>query len=86
MAYGDFKDLTRGAATGKVIRGKSFNIAKNRKFDGYQKGLALMVYDFFDGGTFIDNLSGADLADMQLISKLNKGISFLLRVIDIQRK
>ena len=86
MAYGDFKDLTRGAAAGKVLRDKSFNIANNRKFDGYQKGLALMVYDFFDGETFIDNLSGADLADMQLISKLNKGISFLLRITDIHSK
>ena len=32
---------------------------------------------------FIDNISGADIADMQLISKLNKGIRFLLCVIDI---
>ena len=27
---------------------------------------------------FIDNIWGADLADMQLISKFNKGIRFLL--------
>ena len=31
--------------------------------------------------SFIDNIWGADLADMQLISKLNKGIPFLLCVI-----
>ena len=31
---------------------------------------------------FKDNISGADLADMQLISKFNKGIRFLLCVID----
>ena len=35
---------------------------------------------------FIDNIWGADLADMQLISKLNKGIRFLLFVIDICSK
>ena len=64
MAYGDSKDLTRRAAADKVLREKSFNIAKNRQCDGYQKGLALMVYDFFDGKTFIDDLSDADLADM----------------------
>ena len=33
--------------------------------------------------TFKDNIWGADLADMQLLSKYNKGIRFLLCVIDI---
>ena len=85
---------------------KAFNITKNPKYDGYQRGLASMVYKFFDkktcGGaiknenmsnielaeelhkpiirksnkrkvhsSFIDNIWGADLADMQLISKFN---------------
>ena len=36
--------------------------------------------------TFTDNIWGADLADMQLISKFNKGFRFLLYVIDIFRK
>ena len=35
---------------------------------------------------FKDNIWGADLADMQLISKFNKGFRFLLRVIDIFSK
>ena len=35
---------------------------------------------------FIDNIRGADLADMQLISKFNKGFRFLLCVIDIYSK
>ena len=35
---------------------------------------------------FIDNISGAYLADMQLISKFNKGIRFLLCVINIFSK
>ena len=35
---------------------------------------------------FIDNIQGADLADMQLISKFNKGIHVLLCVIDISSK
>ena len=29
------------------MRGKSFNIAKNPKYDGYQRGLASMVYKFY---------------------------------------
>ena len=31
MAYGDFKDLTRRAASAKILHDKAFNIAKNRK-------------------------------------------------------
>ena len=36
--------------------------------------------------TFKDNIWGADLADMQLIRKFNKGFRFLLCVIDIFSK
>ena len=119
MTHGYFQDLTRRTASDKMLRDKAFNIAKNLKYDGYQRRLASMVYNFFVkksasdksasgsgikkknisnkklaeellkpiirkskkrkvGSPFIDNISGADLADMQLISKSNKGIRFLL--------
>ena len=48
MAYGDFEDLTRRVFSDKVLRDKAFNIAKNPKYDRYQRGLASMVYKFFD--------------------------------------
>ena len=48
MAYGDFKDLKRRAASDKILRDKAFNIAKNPKYDGYQRGLASIVYIFFN--------------------------------------
>ena len=48
MAYGDFKDLKRRTASDKVLRDKAFTIAKNSKYDGYQRGLASIVYKFFD--------------------------------------
>ena len=128
MAYGDFKDLKRRTAADKVLRDKAFNIAKNPKYDGYQRGLASMVYKFFDKKTkrsgvtlanksaiksisqdeqlteelhtpiirkfkkrevysaFKDNIWAANLADMRLISKFNKGFRFLLCVIDIYTK
>ena len=35
MAYGNFKDLTRRAASDKILRDKAFNIAKNTKYEGY---------------------------------------------------
>ena len=47
LAYGDFKYLKKGTAADKVFRDKAFNIAKNSKYDGYQRGLASMVYKFF---------------------------------------
>ena len=129
MAHGEFKDLARRTASDKVLRDKAFNVAKNPKYDGYQRGLTSMVYKFFDKrsvsltnksakgdganneikqieqlaeelhkpitkkfqerkvySTFRDNIWGADLADMQLISKFNKGTRFLLCVTDIFSK
>ena len=46
MVYGDFKDLTRRTATDKVLLDKVLNIAKNPKYDGYQRGLSSMVFNF----------------------------------------
>ena len=43
MACGDFKDLARRTASDKLLRDKTFNIAKNPKYDGYQSGLASVV-------------------------------------------
>ena len=39
------------AAADKVLRDKAFNIAKNPKYDGYQRKLVSMVYKFFDRKT-----------------------------------
>ena len=51
MAYGDFKDIARRAASDKVLREETFNIAKNPKYDGFQTGLTSMVYKFIDRKT-----------------------------------
>ena len=48
MAYGDFKDLERRTFWDKILRDKAFNIAKNPKYDGYQRELASVVYKLFD--------------------------------------
>ena len=48
MAYGDFKYLTRRTASDKILLDKAFNIAKNPKYDRYQRGIASMVYKCFD--------------------------------------
>ena len=113
MAYGKVKDLAKRAQSHKVLRDKIFEIASNPKYDGYQRGIASMVYMFLDEkstvsgikndikqnkqlanelhkliirkfkkrkgySSFRDNIWGVDLADMEVISKYNKGIRFLL--------
>ena len=119
MAYGKSRDLVERTQSDKVLRDKAFKIASNPKYDGYQRGLASMVYKFFDKkssgsgittnefnyqlanelhkpvikkfkkrkvySSFKDNIWGVDLANMQL-SKFNKGVKYLLCVIDLFSK
>ena len=47
IASGDFKSLARREASDKIFCDKAFNIAKNSKNDGYQRGLASIVYKLF---------------------------------------
>ena len=47
-AYADHKDLINRTEADKVLRDKAYDIASNPKYDGYQRGLATMVYNFFD--------------------------------------
>ena len=47
-AYVDNKDLINTTKADKVLRDKAYNIASNPEYDGYQRGLASMVYKFFD--------------------------------------
>ena len=77
MAYGDFKDLKRRAAAVNVLRDKAFNIAKNPKYDGYQRGLAYMVYKFFDKKTKGSGVTFANKSipqNEQLAEELHKPI------------
>ena len=111
-----------------MLRDKAYDIASNREYDGYQRGLASMVYKFFDKKStgsgfkklknttkpsssissiladelhkpiirkfnkrkvysqFKDNIWGVDLADMQSLSRKNKGIKYLLCAIDLFSK
>ena len=58
MAYGKPKDLAKRTQSDKVLRDKASKIAIDPKYDGYQRGLASMVYKFFDkksGGSGIAN-------------------------------
>ena len=124
-AYADNKDLLNRTRADKILKNKAYVIASNPQYDGYQRGLASMVYKFFDSkatsldkkamgsginnesskladelhkpiirkfnkrkvySCFEDNIWGVDLADMQLLSKFDKGIKYLLCVIDLFSK
>ena len=47
-AYAHHKDLINRTEADKVLRHKAYDIASNPECDGYQRGLASMVYKFFD--------------------------------------
>ena len=124
-AYADHKDLINRTEADKFLKDKAYNIASNPEYDGYQRGLASMVYKFFDKkatgsgfkklkntakrgssiladelhkpvikkfkkrkvySQFKDNIWGVDLADMQSLSRKNKGIKYLLCAIDLYSK
>ena len=125
-AYADHKDLINRTEADKILRDKAYDIVSNPEYDGYQRGLASMVYKFFDKKSkaepssiertgsgiaissilgdelhkpiinkfnekkvysqFKDNIWGVDLADMQSLSRKNKGIKYLLCVIDLYSK
>ena len=121
-AYADHKDLINRTEADKVLRDKAYDIASNPEYDGYQRGLASMVYKFFDKKStgsgfkklknttkssssilanelhkpiikkfdkrkvysqFKDNIWGVDLEGMQSLNRKNKGIKYLLCVIDL---
>ena len=67
MAYGKSKNSIRRAQSDKVLKDKTFKIASNAKYDGYQRGVASMVYKFFDkkskGSGFVTNEPNYQLAN-----------------------
>ena len=73
MAYGDFKDLAKRTTADKVLRDKAFKIASDKKYDGYQRGLASMVYKFFDKKSQRNGLAN-NKENVQLANELHKPI------------
>ena len=67
MTYGDFKYLAKRTIADTVLRDKAFKIASDQKYDRYQRGLASMVYKFFEkkssGGGITNKKENIQLAD-----------------------
>ena len=76
MAFGDFKDLAKRTQWDKILRDKTFEIASNSKYDGYQRGLASMIYKFFDkkhsGSGIMSNYQRANELHKQIVRKILK--------------
>ena len=66
MTYGGFKYLFRRTAYDKILRDEAFNIAKNSKFDGYQRSLASMVYNIFDKKASGSNIKNENMSNKEL--------------------
>ena len=57
------------------MRDKGFNIAKNPKYDGYQRGLASMAYNFFDKKSKESDVANNQIKqNLQLANELRKPI------------
>ena len=66
MVYGKSKDLMKRTQSQKVLRDKALKIASDPKYDAYQRGLASMIYKFFDKkskGSGVTNESNYQLAN-----------------------
>ena len=68
----NIKDLTKITQSDKVLKYKAFKIANNPKYDGYQRGLASMVYKFFDRKSKVSGIKS--MSNQQLANELNKSI------------
>ena len=137
-AYAKYKDVQNRLISDQKLKNSAYDIASNPKYDGCQRGLAGMIYKFFNSkvvpldkktmsgkgnanhttkhsslertennkisaeelhkpaiknfskrivySQFKDNIWGVDLADMQSLSRKNKGIKYLLCAIDLYSK
>ena len=72
MAYGDSKDLTRTTASDKILRNEVFNITKNPKYDEHQRGLASIVYKFFDKKSSEGRIKNEKMSNKELAEELHK--------------
>ena len=70
--YGKSKNLAKRTQSDKVLSDKAFKIASDPKFDGYQRGLASMIYKFFDKKSKGSSL--VNEPNYQLANELHKPI------------
>ena len=74
MAYEDLKDLNRRTFADNALLDKAFIIAKNPKYDGYQRCLSSMDYKFFDKKLSATVIKNENISNKELAKELHKPI------------
>ena len=74
MAYVVFKDLNRRTFADKLLHDKAFNIAKDLRYHGYQRGLPSMVYKFFDKKSSGSGIKNENISNKEFGKELHKPI------------
>ena len=72
MVYGKYKDLEKRTQPDRVLKDKNFAIASIAKYDGYQRGLALIVHNIFDKKSKGIGIKNETKENQQLANKLHK--------------
>ena len=83
MAQRDFKDLTKRRASNKILHHRALNVAKNPKYDGYQRGKTLMVYKYFDKNASGRVIKNETMRNKELAEELYKLIIKKLKKIKV---
>ena len=74
MAHEEFKDLTKRAASDKLVRDKKFNIGKTLKYDGCQPELSSMVYKIFDKKASGSGIKNENISNKELAEEIHKPV------------
>ena len=73
-AYSDNKDIAKRTQSDKVLKDKTFAIVNKPRYDGYQRGLASLVYKFFDKKSKGTGVKNEIRGNQQLANELHKSI------------
>ena len=79
----DYEDLTRRTASDKILRDKSFNIAKYRKYDGYRRAVPSKFCKFFDRKTSGSGIKNKNISNRELAEDLHKPVIRKLKKINV---
>ena len=69
-AYSDSKDLAKRTVSDKILKGRAYEVAINRKYDGYQRALATIVYKFAN-----EKRGSTAIVNEELLQELHKPAS-----------
>ena len=71
-AYAKYKDVENRLISDQKLRNGAYDVASNPKYDGYQRGLASMVYKFFDSKVAPlgkKTMSGKDIKNNKILAE-----------------